>query len=58
MNNIIKVYRPIFGSLINQTKGDKCDIYLVSNLYIFYYQKRKGLDRSIANESVSGTLID
>jgi hypothetical protein len=45
-NQIIQViirddaYRPIFGRLINQTKGDRCDIYLVSDLHIFYYQKR------------------
>jgi hypothetical protein len=50
-------YRPIFGRLINQTESDKCDIYLVSNLHIFYYQKRKGLDWSIANESVSDVSI-
>jgi hypothetical protein len=50
-------YQPIFGRLINQTKGNRCDIYLVSDLHIFYYQKRKGLDRSIANKSVSSALI-
>jgi hypothetical protein len=51
------VQTTIFGRLINQTKGDRCDIYLVGDLHIFYYQKRKGLDRSMANESVSGASI-
>jgi hypothetical protein len=51
------LYWPIFGRLINQTKSDRCDIYLVNDLHIFYYQKRKDLDQSMTNKNVLGVLI-